>query len=55
MRQKKIDQYSLDGKFIKTWNSGTELSKCGFHHGNICSCCNGLLKTYKGYIWKYHE
>lgn len=52
---KKIDQYSLDGKFIKTWNSGTELVKCGFHNGNICSCCNGLLKTSKGYIWKYHE
>lgn len=52
---KKIDQYSLDGKFIKTWNSGIELSKCGFHHGNICNCCNGQRKTYKGYIWKYHE
>ena len=52
---KKIDQYSLDGKFIKTWNSGTELSKCGFHQGSICQCCNGLRKTSKGYIWKYHE
>lgn len=52
---KKIDQYSLDGKFIKTWNSGTELVKCGFHQGNICNCCNGQRKTSKGYIWKYHE
>lgn len=52
---KKIDQYSLDGKFIKTWNSGTELSKCGFHQGTICQCCKGKLKTSKGYIWKYHE
>lgn len=52
---KKIDQYSLDGKFIKTWNSGTELSKCGFHHGNICNCCKGRSKTSQSYIWKYHE
>lgn len=52
---KKIDQYSLDGKFIKTWNSGAELAKNGFNNVNICSCCNGLRKTSKGYIWKYHE
>lgn len=49
---KKIDQYSLDGKFIKTWNSGAELAKNGFNRANIWKCCNGLLKTSKGYIWK---
>lgn len=52
---KKIDQYSLDCKFIKTWNSLADLAKCGFNNGNICSCCNGQRKTSKGYIWKYHE
>ena len=52
---KKIDQYSLDGKFIKTWNSGTDLAKCGFNNGNICSCCKGQRKTSQSYIWKYHE
>lgn len=52
---KKIDQYSLDGKFIKTWNSGTDITKNGFNRPNICKCCNGLRKTSKGYIWKYHE
>lgn len=52
---KKIDQYSLDGKFIKTWNSGAELAKNGFHNSSICHCCKGLQKTSKGYILKYHE
>ena len=52
---KKIDQYSLDGKFIKTWNSGIELAKNMFNNSNICRCCNGQRKTSKGYIWKYHE
>ena len=52
---KKIDQYSLDGKFIKTWNSGTDITKNGFNRQNIWKCCNGLRKTSKGYIWKYHE
>ena len=52
---KKIDQYSLDGKFIKTWNSGADIAKNGFNRSNICKCCKGLLKTSKGYIWKYHE
>ena len=52
---KKIDQYSLDGKFIKTWNSGAELAKNGFNKSSICQCCKGKLKTSNGYIWKYHE
>ena len=23
------------------------------NHGNICSCCNGKLKSAGGYVWKY--
>lgn len=52
---KKIDQYSLDGKFIKTWNSGTDIAKNGFTKSSIWKCCNGQIKTSQSYIWKYHE
>lgn len=27
--------------------------KCGYHANNINRCCNGKLKTYKGYCWMF--
>lgn len=51
----KISQYDLNMNFIATYNSGREASiKTGFNHENICSCCRGVLKSYKGYIWRYN-
>lgn len=32
-----------------------EASRNGFNQGNITSCCQGKLKTYKGYEWRYLE
>jgi hypothetical protein len=52
----KVNQYSLDGKFIKTWNSLTKAAKalnCSQPH--ISDVCNGKRKTTGGYIWKYYE
>ena len=47
-----IAQYDLDGNFIKAeyrayWKS------LNYPMGNISKCCNGKLKTCKGYIWRY--
>lgn len=54
--RKPINQYDLDGNFIKTWNSGTEINKkLGFSHGNICGCCRGKQKTAYGFKWRYAE
>lgn len=51
---KKIDQYSLDNKFIKTFNSINEASKkIGVAQPNISMCAIGKKKTAGGYIWKY--
>ena len=51
---KAINQYSLDGVFIKRWNSGTQINKqLGFSNGNICSCCRGNQKTAYGFKWRY--
>lgn len=52
----KVNQYSLDGKFIKTWNSLTEAAKnlnCNQPH--MSEVCNGKRKTAGGYIWRYYE
>lgn len=53
-RAKKLHQYSLDGEFIREWESAAEIErKLGYGHSNIAACCNGKSKTSNGYIWKY--
>lgn len=51
----KISQYDLSGNLISVFDSGREAAiATGFNHENICSCCRGLLKSYKGFVWKYN-
>lgn len=53
-RQRKINQYTLDNKFIKTWESAQEIENAlGYSGSNICACCKGRLKKTYGYIWRY--
>jgi hypothetical protein len=52
---KKIAQYSIDGQFIKFWNSTVEASESGFNRTAITNCLTGRSKTSGGYIWKYAE
>ena len=55
-RLKKVNQYSLENEFIKTWESSTEVEKeLGFSRTAICNCLNGLSKKSNNYIWKYEE
>jgi hypothetical protein len=51
-RAKMVDQYTKDGKFIKTWSYITEVTKkLSIYH--IDQVCLGKRKTAGGYIWKY--
>lgn len=51
---KYVLQYSKDNKFIKEFNSVREAARhVNGGAGNICQCCKGTRKTYKGFIWKY--
>lgn len=55
---KKITQYDLDGNYIRTWSSLSEIQReLGYAPSNISKCCNGKphYKTAYGYIWKYAE
>lgn len=55
-RCRKINQYSLDGIFIKTWNSGIDIyNNLGFFSSNIAKCCKSIIRSYKGYVWKYAD
>ena len=50
---KPISQYSLDGTFIKDWQSATIAAKeFGLHPTSIRHCVQGKNKTSGGYIWK---
>lgn len=53
-----IDQYSLDGKYIKTYNSlkeaGESLNVDKPFDNHISDCCNGRVCTSNGYVWRYH-
>lgn len=58
-----IEQYTLDGKYIKTWDSIAMASKTlKISQGAICSCCSGtpnsrgyIVHSAGGFIWKYAD
>jgi len=51
----KIDQFDLNGNFIKTWNGLREAARgTNSLDGRICQVCKGVFKKHRGFIWKYH-
>lgn len=53
---KKVNQYSLEGQFIKEWESAHEVQRqLGYSRGNISTCCLDKRKTAYGYIWRYAD
>lgn len=53
---KKIEQYDLDGNFIREWCSIVEASKkMNMVAPSISANLRGLTKTAGGYIWKYKK
>ena len=52
-QRKKINQYTIEGEFVRSYNSMAEAEQHGFSHGCICMCCKGIKKQHKGYVWKY--
>ena len=46
-----INQYDLEGNFIKEWESISEAKRN--IKGDISRCLSGGLKTSGGYLWKY--
>lgn len=53
-RRKVIIQYSLDGKFIRIWESINAITKeLGFNNSAIIRCCKDNQKSSYGFIWRY--
>ena len=53
-KSKPVLQYTLDGEFVREWESAKQAEKeGGFDNGHIISVCKGKRPHHKGYIWKY--
>ena len=50
---KKVLQFTLDGVFIREWESTMECGRNGFNQGNVAACCRGEKQQYKGFKWCY--
>ena len=52
--KRRIEQYSLDGKFIRDWDSIAAICKANpdFKHSSISKCLSGHYKTAEKFIWK---
>ena len=50
---KKVLQMTLDGRFVKEWESVKECGRHGFDQSAVSACCNNKRKTHKGYLWKW--
>lgn len=53
---KQVDQYDLDGNFIKTWECISKIEKeLGIKGTHVSRVCRGKRKKTGGYIFKYHD
>lgn len=48
---KKINQYTLVGELVHTWEHLGELKQEGFNRVNVNSCCKHQVKSHKNYVW----
>lgn len=55
-KHKRVLQYTLDGQFVKEWDSITQASQTlNVRHSGISFVLIGRGKTAGGFIWKYKD
>jgi hypothetical protein len=53
---KPVNQYDLDGNFIKQWKSSVDASKeLKINNSNINLVCKGIRKKAGGFMWRYDD
>lgn len=50
-----VNQYDLNGTFIRKWESISEATNSLNLQGNVSMVCRGQIKKCDGYIWKYTD
>ena len=53
LKGKPVIGISLDDGHVIVYKTIRSAKKDGFFSGNICACCKGKTKQYKGYVWRY--
>ena len=51
---KKVHQYTLEGKYLKTWSSITEIKK-ELGITGVSAACRGVQPAAGGYIWSFDD
>lgn len=52
---KAVDQYTLEGEFIKRFDKIVHVEKEGICHKNVNAVVKGTRKSAAGFFWKYAE
>ena len=52
-RCKPVLQFTLDGQFVREWESANEAGRNGFQTSSVNRCCQGKYKKHNGFIFKY--
>lgn len=53
VNHKEVNQYTLQGDFVKTWFSLSEAARAlNLSVSNICNCCKGRINSTGGYTWR---
>ena len=54
--RKKVNQYDLEGNFIKTWDSIIQIEReLNIYHSRIIEVCKGKRVKIGGYVWRYAD
>jgi hypothetical protein len=53
---KRVLQFNLDNSFVKEWRTISEAARAvGTSVQAISRCCNGIVNTSMGFIWKFNQ
>lgn len=52
---KHIIQLTLNGEFVREWESAKEAGRNGFDSSHVTKCCRGKLKSHKGFRFMYYD
>lgn len=56
LQKRAVDQYSLEGTFLQTWDSAKAAGRYyNIDPSGIGHVCKGVRKTAAGYVWRYHD
>lgn len=55
-QQRSVNQFDMNGEFIRSWESIVSATKeLGIGGNSITTCCKGGYKSAGGFVWKYNQ